>query len=131
MTDFIIRPVRLSHLYPVRKTFIVFIDNKKKERWKSGRFPLSFLLEDSFGRLFWKTLSEDSPEDSPDIILGLLLTCLSLIIHASSAKKCFLLRWLLLSNLAYSSRNGEPGNHKAVITRIRRYKHKPPSHKSA
>lgn len=51
MTDFIIRPVRLPHLHPVRKTFIVFIDNKKKERWKSGRFPLSFLLEDSFGRL--------------------------------------------------------------------------------
>lgn len=49
MTDFIIRFVRLPHLYLVRKTFIVSIDKKKKERWKSRRFHLSFLLENSFG----------------------------------------------------------------------------------
>ncbi len=119
MTGSIIRLVKFPHLYPVRKTFIVFIDKKKKERWKSGRFHLIFS--------FRSTLSECSP----NITLGLLIICFSLTIHASYARTCFLPPLPPLSNSAYFSESVEPGNHKAATTGRGRCRHKPPSHKYA
>lgn len=42
MTDFIIRPARLPHLHPVRKTFIVFAHKMKRNLIDNDKYTLLY-----------------------------------------------------------------------------------------